>query len=132
MVPGRVIQYQDTWSYKSVCKILGKSFLQYLKIRKIMSKVTFWSQCETFLESEWLTANHAVYKFCFSKNNKSNPFLSIEMSKTVFPKSKGRFDICLPSKRIEAVIVFLFFHSIQNSPIYIIILELVADYNSNH
>eukprot|EP01126_Amoeba_proteus_P012801 TRINITY_DN152_c0_g3_i4.p1 TRINITY_DN152_c0_g3~~TRINITY_DN152_c0_g3_i4.p1 ORF type:complete len:146 (-),score=5.19 TRINITY_DN152_c0_g3_i4:424-861(-) len=112
-------------------KFIEKLPLKYLCIKKlhlsvlgmknffnsyVMSKITFWSQCESYYESEWITANKVAHQFCFAKHNKPRSATSMKSSKASFPISKGGFNICIPSKRTEAAMVSLFFHILQQSP----------------
>eukprot|EP01126_Amoeba_proteus_P007094 TRINITY_DN1251_c0_g2_i6.p1 TRINITY_DN1251_c0_g2~~TRINITY_DN1251_c0_g2_i6.p1 ORF type:complete len:195 (-),score=23.04 TRINITY_DN1251_c0_g2_i6:164-748(-) len=82
---------------------------KYLRIKKlnVISKAVVWSQCESFFESEWVTADQTAHRFCFSKSNKTKPKTMMNAHKSSFPISKGGFDLWVPSKRTEAAIASL-------------------------
>eukprot|EP01126_Amoeba_proteus_P060897 TRINITY_DN8112_c0_g1_i1.p1 TRINITY_DN8112_c0_g1~~TRINITY_DN8112_c0_g1_i1.p1 ORF type:complete len:260 (+),score=4.39 TRINITY_DN8112_c0_g1_i1:67-780(+) len=84
----------------------------------ILSKSTFWSQCETYSTLEWKEADMNIHKFRFGKASTSDKvFPPMALHKSLFPTSRGGFNMWLPSIRSKAVIVALFIHCIQHSEI---------------
>eukprot|EP01126_Amoeba_proteus_P000509 TRINITY_DN1014_c0_g1_i5.p1 TRINITY_DN1014_c0_g1~~TRINITY_DN1014_c0_g1_i5.p1 ORF type:complete len:233 (-),score=-6.09 TRINITY_DN1014_c0_g1_i5:4-702(-) len=100
----------------------------------ILSKTTFWSQCEVYSSSKWNEADISIHKFRFSKESSfSKTFSPMALYKPLFPTSQGGFNMWLPSFRSKAVAISLFIHCIQHSEILqkIICSESLLCPNSN-